>query len=128
VPAWSPRWDDVAVDIRALHHAAWAARVAALDLDRWSRVLGSRADGADAVWRGAEPGAILAEVRRCAADAGAEAVRLAATARQLDTIADEAVVEQARRQADRLRWHAEADAERRLAEMAFPHGVAVVDA
>ncbi len=116
MPGWSPRWDDVAVDVAAVQHAARVVRTAAADLERYRAALAWRVAQAEPQWRGPEPAAILEALRGCASDARTERDRLSDVAHRLDALAGEAIAEQARREADRLRWHTEAAAERRAAE------------
>ncbi|HEX2851070.1 MAG TPA: WXG100 family type VII secretion target [Acidimicrobiales bacterium] len=118
MPSWQPNWTDVRFD-----HAA--ARAVVEELRRCARLLDDQTDHrlrlaaeATRAWRGPARDRFDGELARMKAQAADLAAALRSAARAIESAADDARLEQARRDADRRRWTEEHRREEARAEAA----------
>ena len=121
MPSWQPTWNDVRFDHAKAQHASDELRRCATLLDAQTERRVRLASAAQREWRGRARALFDGELSRMLRQAAELVHALRATAAQIDRAADEARVEQQRREASRARWW---DEKRREDELRAEQGLA----
>lgn len=111
MPGWTPRWDDVVFDHVAADRVIAVARSLARSLDLDAQVRSQRNRGVLDAWEGQMRDRAAPRLRAVPTELRELADRLVRLAADVEAAAADAHADQRHREAERVRWRRERDAE-----------------